>query len=666
MQMQATAVTTAAAIGRSVADAKAPARNRPGPVTLILLAMCVGLATGLIELVFLASGWAYNPTTELAKQLVNHHYLWLVPSAHLIIFGTCGLVLGLVGWLWPKAGHRLAVWWLCGLSSLELFALVPELHELTYLLLAGGIASLLGPLLEAPTRHLRLQPRRVVPWALFAYAALILLSYGRDLVAERRALARLPAAVPGAPNIVLVVLDTVRADALSLYGYHRDTSPNLVRLAGRGVRFTRASAPSSWTLPSHSSMFTGRLPHELDVSAYWPLGSKYQTLAEALSASGYATAGFVGNNLFGHRDYGLARGFAHYEDWPVSLVEAFRSTRLGLRILRVIDLVRFKVSELWGDELFCRIFGDDPRYSLWAPPVKNAARVNRAALDWIAAHRGRPFFVFLNYIDAHDPFFPSRGARTRFGPEPDTGSDRAAIRDWPLSARASLPPATVTLVRDCYDTCIAALDDQVGRLLDELETLALLENTVVIVTSDHGEHFGKPRADLFGHGISLYPQLVHVPLLVIAPGRVPSGQTVTTPISLRDLPATVIELAGVAGGSTFPGRSLCRFWAADADSRASATEPVLAEFEMEVRPVDDPERYWESVTIGDMTWIRNAAGHYELYNTGADPEAMHNLAGSATALDVVDRFRSVADRFFAHARARLTPAQFGRPAHRQW
>ena len=168
--------------------------------------------------------------------------------------------------------------------------------------------------------------------------------------------------------------------------------------------------------------------------------------------------------------------------------------------------------------------------------------------------------MFLNYFDAHDPYFPPRGADGHFGLKPSTPSERATIRDWTHQPRqGEAPPSTTKLARDCYDDCLAYLDDQLGRLFNELDTRGVLENTLVIITSDHGENFGE-HAGIFGHGQSLYPQEIRVPLLVIAPGRVPSGQIISAPVSLRDLPATVVDLVGLELESSFPGRSLARFW----------------------------------------------------------------------------------------------------------
>src|SRR5262249_45638238 len=138
--------------------------------------------------------------------------------------------------------------------------------------------------------------------------------WGIDRIKEwREAMRPLPA--PGSPNVLLIVLDTVGADHLSLYGYQRPTSPTIDELAPRGIRFDRAQATSSWTLPSHASMFTGRWPHELSVGWLTPLDGTHPTLAAFLGARGYATAGFVANTTYCASDSGLGLGFAAYHDY---------------------------------------------------------------------------------------------------------------------------------------------------------------------------------------------------------------------------------------------------------------------------------------------------------------------------------------------------------------
>ncbi len=152
------------------------------------------------------------------------------------------------------------------------------------------------------------------PGLLIVVLVLAISVFGRDWLKERRESSRPP---PGsdAPNVLLIVLDTVRADRLSLYGYERSTTPNLKRLARQGIRFDAVRATAPWTLPSHASFFTGRWPHELGTRWGTPLDEAFPTLAEYLGANGYATAGFIGNRFLCSYETGLDRGFTHYEDY---------------------------------------------------------------------------------------------------------------------------------------------------------------------------------------------------------------------------------------------------------------------------------------------------------------------------------------------------------------
>jgi arylsulfatase A-like enzyme len=636
----------------------------PGPVALILIAAWFGLATGFVELVLLGVEWAYHPATQLDYRQVNRHYLWMIPLGELVHFGVCGVVVGLLGRIWPKGALRLAGYGLVGLAAMKLILFVPGLRKLTYFLLACGFASLLGPVVEARIRRFRFSVWRSISWLSGAIVVLACVSYGRELLPELLARGRLPAAKAGSPNVLLIVLDTVRADALSLYGYERGTSPNLVRLGQKGVRFDRALATAPWTLPSHATMFTGRWPHQLGVGWYRPLDLKYPTLAELLGARGYVTAGFVANTLFCRADYGLARGFHHYEDIPVSLLEVLRAPQLGERLMKILDTIRYKVSKVFGDEILVRVFGDDPRSSLaYTRCRKNAARISRDALNWLSGVRGRPFFVFMNYFDTHDPYFLPAGIEGTFGGRFSDRNERDQLRDWEditrnLKDNAGLSPSTIKLARDCYDDCVAYLDDQLGRLFGELEARGLLENTLVVVTSDHGEHFGE-HPGMFFHGRSLYSQETRVPLLVIDSRRVPSGRIVSEPVSLRDLPATIIDLVGLGGREvTLPGRSLAQFWNRDVAGVAASLSPVLSENEDTSLPSHVKDRLWQSISSGDNVYIRSPAGAEELYDIAADPVQVRNLAASAGASSVMERFRAALGQILAENSVLVNPGRF--------
>ena len=304
----------------------------------------------------------------------------------------------------------------------------------------------------------------------------------------------------------------------------------------------RACSPASGLIACPSTGIAGSI-------------DSFPTLAEFLARHGYATAGFVANTYYCNARYGLDRGFARYEDFhenqSISLFEAVRCTSLGKCLLGLMG------------------------YSMdFAPAEKNsrktAATMNQDALRWLAQRpSGRPFFLFLNYYDAHAPFVPPEEATKRFGLcalprseqvkmlkrarqlDQEKGSSRIADAE-----RARLQRQAIEILVDGYDSSIAYLDDQIGRLFDELRRRGLLENTLVIVTSDHGEHI--QERGFTGHGLSLYRRELHVPLLVFPPPVEPDRRVVAEPVNLRELPATVIDLLGLAHGSR--PRSLAVRW----------------------------------------------------------------------------------------------------------
>ena len=305
--------------------------------------------------------------------------------------------------------------------------------------------------------------------------------------------------------MLLVVLDTVRADRLSLYGYERPTTPALERLAKRGIRFDEARATAPWTLPSHASFFTGRWPHELDVKWLTPLSGNFPTLAEHLGSRGYATAGFVANTLYCSYETGLDRGFTHYEDYVLEGLMPFRTAWIvdhvlqmisdwGVFVGRTFDVGPFRPSqESWIASLFV------------VERRKDAGAIDREFVDWLAHRRepGRPFFAFLNFYDAHAPYVLPHRAEYRFGLKPRRAADFLfLVEDWDSIDKSKLRPVYRKLALDSYDNCLAYLDERLGELFDELETRGVLDRTLVIVTADHGEGLGEH--DLFDHGESLY------------------------------------------------------------------------------------------------------------------------------------------------------------------
>ena len=456
----------------------------------------------------------------------------------------------------------------------------------------------------------------------------------------------LPPPPPAVPNVLLIVWDTVRARNLSLHGYDRPTTPNLERLAARGVRYEHAFSTSPWTLPSHASFFTGRWPHELSAGWRKPLDDTHATLAGRLSSLGYDTAGFVANLDYCSLETGLGRGFAHYEDYPIGVWEVFtRYVGLGRRG----DLFSFALvlDKLTGG----RRVGARPLFPLSKEHAKGAADIDRSFLQWLTWQRprGRPFFAFLNYNDAHTPYEVPDDSPRGFGSRPASWHERLALQQWSMLDKTKLPYRDVVLANDLYDDSIAYLDRRLGALMDELARRGVIDDTLVIVTSDHGEHLGDHL--LFFHGCSLYRQLVQVPLVVAGPKGVPAGQSFAEPVSLRDLPATVLDLLGLARGAEFPGRSLARFWRGADGEAPPAFEPLLMETDRPTLLTNQGREPaakgpMRSMIAGGMHYIRSGDGSEELYALASDPEELMNAAGLVGAQDALQGFRAALQSMF--------------------
>jgi arylsulfatase A-like enzyme len=611
--------------------------ERPRPATILLLATWVGLVAGWLDLGLMV----------VNRRLIHgdfyrlgEHFVWLIPLGVAVLMLVPGMVLALIA-RWRRAGVRpgTAMGLLAFVGFLDVCARLP-LELWASLLLSGGLAIQSARLAGARDRATRGLVRRTTPWLIGALLAVMLAKFGGRAWSEHRAMATLPPPPGAARNVLLIVWDTVRAANLSLYGYDRPTTPNLERFAGRGVRFDLAFATSSWTLPSHASLFTGRWPHELGVNWTSPLRPDVPTLAEYMGSRGYDTAGFVANLEYCGRETGLDRGFAHYQDYPIGLYETFtRYVGLGHRM----ELPSWAcIMERLVEKASGRSWGLNPRSSEHA---KRGAEVDRALLDWLSWQQGRrrPFFAFLNYNDAHTPYEVPDRATPGFGLRPATCHDRLTLRRWTALDKAKLVYEEVRMAADVYDDCVSYLDRRLGGLLDELDRRGVLDDTLVIVTADHGEHLGDHL--LFFHGCSLYRQVVQVPLVIVDPNGPTAGRGVAEPVSLRDVPATIADLLGLGRDAPFPGRSLARFWSEDPRGTRPPPEPLLMEMDKPLVSMNEGREPaakgpMKSLVAGGMHYIRSGDGSEELYNLRSDPQERLNLAGAPAATEVLLRFRA--------------------------
>lgn len=341
------------------------------------------------------------------------------------------------------------------------------------------------------------------------------------------------------PNVFLFNIDMLRADHLGVYGYERDTSPELDRIAREGVWFSAARAHAPWTYPSVVSLLSGVYPTSHGAT-YSELKDEYvtttvspelETIATMLKRAGYTTAGFITNPLL-KKSSGLNRGFDVFED------EFVRSWKR------------------WSG-------------TPWSTEAMNAENVHRTVLAWLDQKPRVPLFMYVHYIDVHGPYLEPRAWGQPAGTVSSEDAEKARLTGEPRQ-----------LAIDVYDGEIRRLDGLIGQFLSDLESRGLLEDAIVIVTADHGEEFGDHGG--FGHGHTLYEEMLHVPLIVMRTGSMPHTRKIDSPVGHVDLLPTIAELAGAEVPSGAVGRSLVPLLRGEDDD---APRPLLSEMDNRGRPV---------------------------------------------------------------------------------
>lgn len=411
----------------------------------------------------------------------------------------------------------------------------------------------------------------------------------------------------GSPNLVVVVLDTTRADRLSLYGYPKLTSPNLERLAQDSAVFDRCIATSAWTLPTHASIFTGLFPSRhgahlagrwaemrtrLGMPAVaWPLGEDKLTLAEILRAHGYATAAVVANFSYLFRDFGLSQGFDYYSDAP-----------------------RF----IWRRRPAITKIARQFRPSFLLKPYRSAEEINGEALAWLDRLGGGPFFLFLNYMEPHHPWLAPT-SRRGWWRELWGGLNRIDSRDLYTHEVKLLSPEERRYIDEQYDGEIAHMDRALGRLMEALRARGDYDDTLIVVVGDHGELLGEHGS--LGHiGRMLYEELLWVPLLVKYPGKRLAGR-LADPVQQVDIFTTVLQVLGMPVPAGTQGEALPR-----------VSHPIVAEQYTHGYLVKEyGARYDRDLTaiyMDGMKYIEGSDGEELLFDLASDPSEEVNLAAA--------------------------------------
>ncbi len=360
------------------------------------------------------------------------------------------------------------------------------------------------------------------------------------------------------PNIVLIVMDTARAKNFSCYGYAEQTTPNIDRIAKDAVLYKNVISPAPWTLPSHASLFTGLYPSAHNAHAkHGYLDRGYPTLAEKLVLHGYDTVGFS-NNPYVSRGYGLTRGFKEFYLMFITGRRLFTSGSLDIQTF-------FRNTKYLGTRMYCELA---KRLLLEGNPGKNilnalyiiyqklkattiirlfwgddgAHQTNKRVKQWIGTHKsGRPFFMFINYMECHIPYLPPLKYRKhRMTLWKDFG-----IRQDPISynfKEFSLSSTDFKRLESLYCGELRYLDRKVGEIYDYLYKMGILEDSIIIITSDHGENIGEHG--LLGHTLSVHENVIRVPLIIRYPVLFPSGMQVEQRVQTHDLFKTLMYVVG--------------------------------------------------------------------------------------------------------------------------
>jgi arylsulfatase A-like enzyme/thioredoxin-like negative regulator of GroEL len=383
------------------------------------------------------------------------------------------------------------------------------------------------------------------------------------------------APVPTPPNIILITLDTTRADRMGFLGSKRNLTPNLDALAAQSTIFTRAYSHVPLTTASHATILTGTYPQFNTVNDFGkPLPAKVPFLPDLLHACGYQTAAFVGSLVLdpiGGTAPGFGRGFDTYD-------AGFRSRRKG-----------------------------EDRY---ATLERRAGDVVAHATKWLNSRRanGKPFFLWVHVYDAHDPYDPPQPYATRYAKEP-------------------------------YDGELAYVDASIGKLLNQLRAAGQFEKSLIIAMADHGEAFGEHGER--SHGIFLYDETIHVPLILKLPAEQAPSMKVTTRIGLVDVAPTLLQAAGAGIPDEVQGESLLKIIKPTSRSVPQVSSDNSADSSQSVpdRPAyaetDYPRRAFgwsslRSLRAGKYLYIRSPQP--ELYDQSADPSAAENVAADSPAV----------------------------------
>lgn len=434
------------------------------------------------------------------------------------------------------------------------------------------------------------------------------------------------------PNVIILLVDMLRADHMGCYGYHRNTTSNIDRLASEGVLFRNALSEASWTLPSTVTLLTGLQPSVHGAKhSHSALSDEVDTMAEIFSRNGYSTAAFVANPYL-KKAFNVSQGFDEYDDDFISHTY-FDSARKSAAVLAktILGLENLKLLFSRKDyDAFNTEYAEDREVRWWSEKM-DIGHVNARALDWVRDNRDHPFFLYLHYIDIHGPYIPPR-------PFVEDG------------ARSELEQAI-----NLYDGALRYVDSQIDLFVRRLDQLGIRDNSIIIITSDHGEEF-KEHGKL-GHGHNLFEEEVRVPLIFLGTPAFPFRAIIHEPVGLVDLLPTMTDYldlqvpASPTDGSSFADSFSMGAWTTAPEYRYSETELYVLH-----RSVRYQNR-WKLVQK-----VKSGMREEQLFDLTHDPRERVNL--SREQPEIAALLRHKLDERFADFQDRALSAQTFEPDER--
>jgi len=339
-------------------------------------------------------------------------------------------------------------------------------------------------------------------------------------------LARCGLFAPSPPNVLMITVDALRADHLDIYGYDRETAPELAELARRGARFDAVTVQAPLTIPSLHIIMTGELYYQADILP------DMKTLAERLKSEGYTTAAFIRNPLLELNSHGIERGFDTFFA-PETVMEEYLSEE---------EMHRVAEKQLYAKDL-------------------KAETLLAKADEWLRQNSdNQPFFLWIHLFDPHDPYSPPPPYDSQFDESYNGDVDgdirRTAKTDNPIweNVEKNPPPEDRQHIVALYDGEIRYVSAQIGAFLEKFRQTGLEDNTLIVVSADHGESLGEHN--MWGHGISLYESELHIPLFMVLPGKIPPGTVISQPIETLNIVPTILSLVGEKADEELIGKDL--------------------------------------------------------------------------------------------------------------